>query len=724
MAPAPPAVNGPPPYNAAHMSAATRGRLGWLTLAVVVLLAAGGAAATPEGWQWGLAHPALVAAAIAGVAVASRRWPEQGAPALGLLPALVLALLGVPLPGVRALTGGPVFALAAAAGLLVLLGTAGGVAALRRLYLPVVCLACCVGAWQVQRQVGPEGDEPHYLMVAHSLIHDRDLALDHDYTQARYGAFSRKPLEPHYRVRGSDGRIYSLHALGLSLLVLPAYAIAGYAGASFFMAGLAVLLALELRRLLHDVVGDPEAAETAAFVVALSPPLLSYAGLVFTEIPAALGAAVLLRHGRQAATLKAPASLGLGFVLAFLPWLNVRYAALSLVLALFILVQRPGWKRAAWLLLAPVASAVALGAYHQVLYGFLDPRRVYGRRPEFSFATLREGLPGLLLDQEFGLLVYAPVFALGAFGVAALWRRDRRLTVTGLVLVAVVAFTAGTWHMWRGGFNPPARFLVPIVPVLALGLAAAFTRGVTAPAALLAGWGLWLGAVGLVEPRLLHRDRDGTAPVFRAVSGAEEWSRLLPGFVLADSQRRKLAVVWTLALGAAVVWRGRGTARGLTVASLGLLVAAGTASKLSTARTGGRDATRVVGRPALRVPGLRPVASATGRWGPEALAWGPAYEPHRFPSGAALAERLRLPAGAFELEVRAEVLEDGPPLPLLASEGAEAAPAAFERTTAGYLVRFTLKVPTRDLTLRLRGGGAFVLEAVELRVQPSGPGPV
>ena len=47
--------------------------------------------------------------------------------------------------------------------------------------------------------------------------------------------------------------------------------------------------------------------------------------------------------------------------------------------------------------LVPCAvSALGLLAYHQALYGFWDPRRVYGRRPEFALSSLPEGLPGLL----------------------------------------------------------------------------------------------------------------------------------------------------------------------------------------------------------------------------------------------------------------------------------------------------------------------------------------
>ena len=700
------------------MRAATRGRLGWVTLAVVVLLAAGGAAEAPGGWLLGT-PPLAVTGALVLVALGLIIWaPERGEVGLGLLVLLVLVLLGVPLPGLRALTGGPLFGLALGAFLLALWGAE---VPWGRWFLPIVGVAYVLGAAQVQRQVGPEGDEPHYLMVADSLLRDHDLSLEQDYADGRYRTFHPSPLAPHYRVRGKNGEIYSLHAVGLSLLILPAYALGGYKAASFFMAGLAVLLAVVIRRLVKDVLADDRAADMTALVVALSPPLWSYAGLVFTEIPAALGVAAVLHRGRRPAELKAWGALGLGAILAFLPWLNVRYAALSVLLALYVLAGRPGRMRGIALLGPLALSAIGLMAYHFALYGFLNPGRVYGRRPEFSLLTLPEGLPGLLLDQEFGLLVYAPVFALVLAGGYGLWRKDRRLAVTAFALCVTVVVTAATWPMWRGGWNPPARFLVPLVPALALAVGAALLRGLSPSAALLVGWGLWLGIAGATEPRLVHRDRDGTAPLFRAVSGAEEWTRLLPGFVLEDPDRRRLAVVWTVALAAAALWRGRPTARGLAGASVGLLVAAGVASWVSRTSTAGRDAVRLVGRPALAVPGLSFQAEATGRWSASVLPWGPLYEPHRFPAGAPLAERVALPAGRFRLVLRAAVLDDQAEPPRLRLRGptcAGLAAASFHRVAEGWAVDFDLPMAERDLTPMVEGGGAFLLSNLELRVQP------
>jgi hypothetical protein len=440
--------------------------------------------------------------------------------------------------------------------------------------------------------------------------------------------------------------------------------------------------------------------------------------LIFTEVPAALVVSLALRHGRAATTWRT--ALLTGGAVAFLPWLNVRYAILTLALLAFALAARPGVRVAiAWL--APsIASAVSLAVFHFHLYGFFDPRRVYGRRPELSLGGLPTGLPGLLFDQEFGLLAYAPVFALAVPGFVLLWRHSRRLAVVTLVLVLSVIAVAGAWPMWRGGFNPPARFLVPVVPALALAVAARLRTGMRAGAALLAAWGLWTGAVGTWDRALVHRDREGTAPLWRAVSGAEEWTRLLPGYVLDESRedRARLAFVWAAALLAAVA-AGRprrvATPASLAAAGLGLVVAAGIASRLSSARTQGRDAVRVIGRPALAVPGWRPRSRAPAAWTTDALGWGPFYEPHRLPEGALLGGRLPLPPGDYTLSIDGESVPSALPPPLLAW-GPESRPlAATPLSVVPGGLTGGFRVATREATtLRLQYGGPFIIKDIRL----------
>jgi hypothetical protein len=702
---------------------------GWATWALVALLAFGGAAAQPGGIALGVPPP-VTALGVAAFTVLLARlcgFPE-GRLLLGLAPVVAVVVVLAPhVSWLRAFSGPPLFALAAA-GLLLVIPT-GVLPRLRRAFFPCVLLLYVAVASRVQSDVGPQGDEPHYLMVADSLLHDRDVAVERDFAEGRYRPFHPEPLVPHYRVRGRDGVIYSMHAVGLSVLVLPAYAVAGYAGASFFMALLAAFLAREFRELAASVLEDREVADAAAWMVALSPPLIHYAGLVFTEVPAACVAAVVLRRHKVVGVGLRPA-LAAGLAVAVLPWLNVRYLLLSAILLTVCLAARPPWRNVLALVVPGALSAAAIASYFFALYGFFDPRLVYGRRPEFSVRLLPEGLPGLLLDQEFGLLVYAPTLVLAVPGVIALYRRSPRLAVVAMAMAASVILVAGAWPMWRGGFNPPGRFLVPLLPILALCCAATVGRVRSAALALLLGFGLWTGLTGAAQPRWVHRDRDGTAPLFRVQSGAEEWTRLLPGYVLAETaaDRARLAAVWVLVLGAAVVARrGQATPASLGVGCLVLVASAAVASRLSTAAPTARDAVRVVGRAALELPAGPWTSAYEARWDASRLSWAGVYEPHRHPDGAPLGERLPLPPAEYDLHLDTRAGWPGGAIPTVdvRSRAARLATVVLESGEKGLRGRFTVPAGADEISLFLRGGGPLAVERVVLRVQPQGrlPGP-
>jgi hypothetical protein len=700
---------------------------GLVVLLALFGLALGGAAATQAGLALGV--PGMLAlGCLALLPFLLGAFDGRLRPLAGFLPLALLPFLAPRSAAAGALSGAPLLAVGFA-GLALALWQRGRAAA-SVLFFPVVLAVYLGASARMQRQVGPEGDEPHYLMVADSLLRDGDLALEDDFAQGRYRAFHPGDLEPHYRVRGRDGTIYSLHAVGLSLLILPAYALGGYAGASFFMAVLAALLAREIRLLIRDALG-PEAPEPLAWVLALSPPLAHYAGLVFTEVPAALATAFALRRGLDPRRPTARGAFLVGVVVAYLPWLNVRYAALALLL-LSCLPARP--LRVGLAAALPLAaSAAGLAIYHWVLYGFLDPRRVYGARPELALGNAGTALPGLFFDQEFGLLAYAPLFALGARGLPAVVRSHPRAAPGMLAALVVVVATASAWPMWRGGFNPPARFLVPIVPILALGVATALRRGPTAGAALLLGWSLFTGITGMVTPRLVHRDRDGTAPLFREAAGGLEWTQLLPGFVVAEPERptrhvmgvairpgrAALTLVWGAAL-ALAVFAGKGQARlrGVVAASASLLLFSSLAAWLMGARSGPRDAVRLVGRAALELPAGRMQLPAVARWPASALGWGPAYEPHRHPGGAPIGERLPLVPGPYRLTLEAEAL--GPELPELSVRSggrtAKTRDTSLVATPRGLTGAFRVGSDEPTVTLALRGGSPLVIQQVRLEI--------
>jgi hypothetical protein len=642
-------------------SVSTRDRL--ISVATVVLLAAlagGGAASYPLGVAIGL--PSLAAwggAVLLGAFV----WASNSGGLGGFLAPLGGLALAALIPGAAPLllfSGPPlaIFVLAA----VVLAFSSGRFRFPKAALLPAFFAIYASVAYQAQTRVGPDGDEPQYLMVAESLVTDHDLVLDEDFRLERYRAFYSRPLEPHFRIRGPAGQIYSLHAVGLPVLILPAYALFGYAGVSFFMAFLGALLVREMRRLAAAVSGDESVAQATAWVIGLSPPLIHFAGLVFTEIPAALFLCAGLRTAAFGAGARS--ALVAAVCAGALPWLNVRYAILAtaIVLALVWRLWERGGSASLMARVRPalppaivlIVSAMALGLYHFSLWGFFDPRRIYGRRREFSLDILPEGLPGLFFDQEFGLFVYAPLFVLVLAGWFRLWRRHRGVAAAALLAACGVIATASVWPMWRGGFNPPARFLLPLVPVMAACLALMPQNPLRPSVALLAGFSLWTGIFGAMNIETVHRDRDGVAPFFRTQSGAREWTSALPSFVLSeDRPTRVLAIPWAGLLVLALVaasrpWSRTATAlrhRDAALPTVSFMAVAMLCDAWSPrARSSERDATRLLGEPSIQLPSMKYEPSSQAIW-PMTLF----FEPHRHPAGLVFAHALTLGPGRYAI---------------------------------------------------------------------------
>jgi hypothetical protein len=55
---------------------------------------------------------------------------------------------------------------------------------------------------------GPQGDEPHYLLIAESLLKDGDVDLKNQFEQRAFSKFTGADLEPHTAPRSPKGKLY------------------------------------------------------------------------------------------------------------------------------------------------------------------------------------------------------------------------------------------------------------------------------------------------------------------------------------------------------------------------------------------------------------------------------------------------------------------------------------------------------------------------------------
>jgi hypothetical protein len=137
------------------------------------------------------------------------------------------------------------------------------------------------------REKGFTGDEPHYLIIAHSLSADHDLDIANNHANRDYWSFYTGDLQPDFLRRGLHGETYSIHAPGLPVLLLPAYAVGGAVGAVVLVAALAALTALAI----FDVAAALTRRSTATIVWAttcFTIPFVPHAWLTYLELPGTL----------------------------------------------------------------------------------------------------------------------------------------------------------------------------------------------------------------------------------------------------------------------------------------------------------------------------------------------------------------------------------------------------------------------------------------------------
>ncbi len=328
----------------------------------------------------------------------------------------------------------------------------------------------------------PQGDEPHYLLMTVSFIRDHDFDLENNFRTRDFEAFTTWNLEPQ-RVQARNGRLVTAHEPGLPFLCALPYLAGGRTGVTLFLTLLAAVGILLVHKLALLLSRRTSTARIAALVLTVSLPYPLLAGMVFPDVPAAvlivLALILLLRPETTVTPLAVSAT-----ILCVLPFLHTKYTLFSIGLGLlFIILKRPSPR------MLPIPFAlIAIGAagYFAVqnwIYG--DPLFLFRVRAQ-GFLNPLDGILGSLWDREAGLLTVAPIFAFALPGFV-LVRRDHP-ALTGVSVPAALFFLMNaSWLDWHGGHCPPARYLTPLLPLLAVftGIACTSSRKRAMPILLL-----------------------------------------------------------------------------------------------------------------------------------------------------------------------------------------------------------------------------------------------
>lgn len=418
------------------------------------------------------------------------------------------------------------------------------------------------------------GDEPFYVMTALSIVRDGDLNEANNYARHDYQSFYPpdplpanwqgwpafpRTLPPHPAHTIQPG-LYSKHGLGVVLLILGPYVAGGRAAVVMFLNACAALVALNIYLLARRYIDSWGVALGLTALLAFSNPLMSYAYLIFPEIFAALAIVYAFRRARE------PRNAGwqcllVGLGLALLPWLHARFIPAVLGLGLVLLpalLRDRSWGRRAALVLPPVLSAVALLLYYFYIYG--QPLPSTADHAGFSdLGGAINGFFGLFLDEQWGLLVYTPLYLLAFWSIVRFARACRTDAAAMLAVLAPYLALVAVYRVWWGEWGPPARYLAPIVPLLVVPIAWWLSktdpRWATTSVLLLGLPGLAVMGAFVVAPQLMYNQPDGHSALFTALGALEErtWPKVLPSFQFYAASAWETRLSWSLALVGLVV---------------------------------------------------------------------------------------------------------------------------------------------------------------------------
>jgi hypothetical protein len=327
-------------------------------------------------------------------------------------------------------------------------------------------------------------DEPQYLLTAISLAEDHSLDLADELSAARWRDFAGHDL-PRQTEPTPEGREISPHDPGLPLLLAAPVAVGGWIGAKVVLALVngalaAVLVWTAVRR--FGV--SRRLAVPVVLALTLAPPLAVYGAQVYPELPGALCVAGILAVG-GAERRRGLAVAGVVALATAAAWLSIKYVPVAGVAALFALWGwwRRGDRRSVGV---AIGSAGLLGALwaaaHVAWYGGLTPYAsgdffaenggqlsVMGDQPDRVARSVR--LLGLLVDRDFGLGAWQPLFLLVVPAIAVLlvrrpprWGSIAAPLAAGWVMATWVAVTMHGWWF-------PGRHLVHALPCAVLAVA-------------------------------------------------------------------------------------------------------------------------------------------------------------------------------------------------------------------------------------------------------------
>jgi hypothetical protein len=441
--------------------------------------------------------------------------------------------------------------------------------------LSFLLLAVCIP--RITTRLDPvTGDEPFYLMTAYSLLHDHDIDETNNFANRDWLHFYPRyllprdwqgwpgispDLPPHASQTYRSG-LYSKHGLGIPVLILIPFALDGRTAVVLLYNLMAAGVAANIYLLARTVAARRRALILTALLMG-SVPLVTYAFLIFPEMPAALMLVYAVRR------LLAPRNawwqwLLVGLSVGYLPWLHARFVPVVAGVALIFAwrhLRIARWREYLWGIVPVGALLLLFEAYSLAFYHYPIPNR----RDHAGWSSglgILNGFVGSLVDAQWGLFIVAPLYVLAAAALVLFVRARWRDGAALLLVLVPYALTISAYKVWWGEWGPAARYWTAALPLLALPLAWWWEQAARVrprAAALLIGcvsaWGFVWTLGWLRQPQWLYNQPDGNNNLLTHWLGGfgSHLAEILPAYEFYAASPVSLRVLWGVVVALIVV---------------------------------------------------------------------------------------------------------------------------------------------------------------------------
>ncbi|HKO99193.1 MAG TPA: hypothetical protein VJU86_19495 [Pyrinomonadaceae bacterium] len=341
------------------------------------------------------------------------------------------------------------------------------------LILPVLLYLAVALFWHSKQFYAVTGDEPHYLLVSESLVKDHDFLVVNNYLNHTpvHQAAGLDLSQQHHLGSHTRGQ-YSLHNIGLPVLIAIPYAIGGVLGAKLFLALLAGLWPWLLYKNLGLIVDSRAWQVIVALALSVGLPFLAASNQLFPDLLGGMivfyvaGRIFARTQAREQELHQIKSDLWVGCLIAFLPWIHIRFAAPALVLLLahgyFGRSKESALSR---FLSSRVLLPAILVACSLILVAFYQHTAFGSMLGPYSSSDvsmrLRDSFMiflGFHWDQSQGMFIQQPLLLLGLVGLPMMIKENWEATILlGLVYLSILVPNA-MHPAWYGGFTFQGRF--------------------------------------------------------------------------------------------------------------------------------------------------------------------------------------------------------------------------------------------------------------------------